>query len=782
MSKLGTQSTDSSDPGSQELSVASFLAEPLFAPSSHFPLALREATKRLFDPSSDKLIAKCALRALAFIPPSSMSPDSVLPCIDRFFGATESSGKLIADCKAAGQLLQERLAELLGRFFEVDKDTLKDPDTCEWQELLALLAIKRGFTDLSDREMAAYSALSLLWYGGMDFSCVPRIVPVFAKVLLLSGRDEQLGEDSAEDSNQLRKELKACLLSPKDAQLRAVLINCDSEVGGLSKLEKRRLIDSWDGASFSKSDLPYPFSTPNSGFSWPAPDGETARKALLCLRNRALLVVQALDLSCHERGYTDRLQIEAELGLLVGRQAPWVSQCLNKHLSASVMSPRNYSVLSEGASTGIRVILRDHNLVDIQRLLVEQYIDFLETGNPNAFASNINFAAECGLTEEQLIRYLRMVSKAPWFGRICEIRDQHIDSPARTFAPSGAGGARKPLPTNLLSVAHGCRYRDEFFDSVREAVTGVLLEKYLPGFWLRRGVTSQFKIGARRIDFFIGEIDGTPHYLEFHPIVLGRPEFRHDFNSDEEAREYHARYARCPDSAKRKLFEDTRRQLSERYMKSRLDIVRGKDPGARLIHVTNQFELFKAIETCLGTPMPVSYEEFNREFFQIDRALRELSFAEDLLTEALQTRFPEFFHLEWNSAPAGLISRPVRVSATKDGKASLEPQLLSSFAVRSGERVVDVIVPHLFDSSLKCGRPDDNFYSSEKSLKRAFKDRGAEAFFVNAEQVNQSSITELAANVVRFLLDREVLAEQQFSADEPSQDIIFSKINWMGSF
>ena len=65
------------------------------------------------------------------------------------------------------------------------------------------------------------------------------------------------------------------------------------------------------------------------------------------------------------------------------------------------------------------------------------------------------------------------------------------------------------------------------FDSRSEYAIGVLLERYLPGFELKTGVTFQVNIGGNRhCDFLV-----YGSFLEFHPIVLQRElKGAHTFN------------------------------------------------------------------------------------------------------------------------------------------------------------------------------------------------------------------------------------------------------------
>jgi hypothetical protein len=769
-------------PGSQDLAAVELVASPLRKLTTAFRGVLETLASQLIVPGQPSLTLQFVLHTLAEIAPSRIHPSTVVPKTDEYLGGDQDRANVIANQQASEQLLQEELDRDLNKFYALDPDPTHQPETDGWAQLFSNLATKWKYGILSPEERAAYESLSVFWYSTTCFTGAPRIVPLAAK-LKLKVHDNPPESNSQSNDQDLANELRAYLLAPNDETVREILRRNDCRLGSLSKEEREKFKETWEQASIRTIE---PDSCGSLNLllkhyeaSWPDPEKDTIQSRLACLHRRAVLAVQLCEISCLDSGFIDAMSTEHDLGALVNRHESWVSVFLNRSLPPKVMARRNSETLAHGHASGDASAARAERLVLFQRLLVEQYIDFRNTNNSNAFASDASLAAECGFSTERVQRYLRIIADVPWFREIATIRSRALEVSSRL--PASGAGNELASTTKLSSMASGCRYRDEYFDSQSEAAVGILLEKYLHGYRIDRHRTYQVPVAGKKIDFRLGEYAGQIHYIEYHPIVLGRPGCRHDFRSDEDAYLYHARYTQADRNQQAKLFTATRQQLSKDYKESRAALVASLDEGAVLHHVKDVDQLYTVLKTMSGAEGLPSRPQFRIEFAKIIAALSALQYAEGLVEEYLQRECAERYNQDWRIASPVQISRPVRnQDAGKPSEIIAEP-IITSFAHKSERRVVEFFVPYLFNSALQTGRTDDDLYRSEIALAEGLSARGYRALCLPASSVNEQTINEVGRRIVEFLVNDALETTASLTNDVAYSDVLFGS-NWVDLF
>jgi hypothetical protein len=691
------------------------------------------------------VFSQFALHALARIPPTKLHPSSVMPLLDTFWGPDERHLHVLTSYQAAEQLITDAATRGVEKLLHAAGNHEAMPDTSEWSSLFALLAVKRSYCSLSPEESAVYHALAKVWYATDIFTNAPRLVPLTAKLSLA-----QLVRDKGERENaikQLSFESSLYFMAPNDPVVREVLRSAEGKIRRLSREDRKLLANRFDIASVTPPD-----SILGSLIDrWPQPEGETTKDILSTLRNRALVAIQSIEIFCHKEGYIDSISIEEALGQFVDRQAAWVSIELRDVFPPEMMADRNFSTHSHGLAFGNASIERERRVCVVQEKLVEQYLDFMAYGDPRAFSSDAELAAECQLSEERVGRYITMIARAPWFKRILEIRQDTLrTTPPRNERQPSERTSSAPA---IMRVASGCRYRDEFFDSQSEGAVGILLEKYLSNFRVSRGATFQVPVRGKRLDFFLGEIEGSPHFLEYHPIVLGRPGFRHDFASDEEARAFYDQHRTASPSERASLVRKTKERLTNEYAADRLALATDHKPGAVLHHIQNADELYNLLTTLGAEGTMPDRALFHREFDELVAALGVLTFTESIVSEALEREYPAHYNRDWSAAAADSISRPVRYGETIQHHAEKPLPVVTSFAHRTQSRLVEVVVSRLFDTSLQIGRPDDHFYASREDFERELQARGYALLPISSESINSMTVARIAHQIACFLCD-----------------------------
>lgn len=768
---------------------------PLQRVRQQLETVLRDVAEGLVSPGAITVSTRFVLQDLARIPPGKLHPSAVVSVLDSKLGPNDRRSQLLEEQQAAEQLISEAVARGIQKLLHQPADAVTAPDTSEWKDLFSLVAFKRAYCLLSPAETAMYTSLSIFWYGGDLFRGVPQLVPLTAKLAL--ARDIENSDERKQAMSSLGLEISLCLMAPNDDDLRAMLKRADGDANKMTNRERKFLEQRWKSASVS---LPqgvlealsirwvsshFPGLEGQQGFkslanslfeSWPSPQRESPSAILTCLKKRAVIAVQALELYNFDERFLDSLSSLEQLGDIVLHTAAWTGGALRPFFPKEVWDQRKSETISHGivATSGAA---RDERVCLLQEKLVEQYIDFYATGDPRAFSTDTELAAEHQLSDAQVDRYLRSMRRAPWLARILDIRNR---------APTPQDMPREPLPKNqgprhapMILSASGCRYRDEFFDSQSEATVGILLERYLPSFQIKRGVSFQVPIDGKRIDFCLGEVSGSPIYLEYHPIILGRPGFRHDFDSDEEAARFYASYAAAPPQERANLAKHTKEALSQRYADTRRSLALSLDPDAILHHVEDAGTLYDLmLKTHQSIALPPR-EAFEWEFHALVKALGELHFAESLLDEALASDFPSSYERDWNSAPSDVVSRPVQPAFQRQRDYSPPLPVVTSFAHRSAHRVVEVTVPRLFDPSLQVGRHDDHLYASVEDFTQGLEKLGISAVTVASDSINVATVPRIARDIVSFLCNRE-LAPEARPVPAPSLGADLLPLCWIG--
>ncbi len=152
----------------------------------------------------------------------------------------------------------------------------------------------------------------------------------------------------------------------------------------------------------------------------------------------------------------------------------------------------------------------------------------------------------------------------------------------------------------------------EYFDSVMEAATAVLLERYIPGFHIERGETYQISTGIlKKIDFLINQV-----FVEFNPILLTYTEGSLGaFETENEFIEYQEELGRLSPMERKRYKNATREILKGRYFQRRREAL-DENPDYRkseLVVVTDPIELYDQVIQRFGAEIP-TLQQFLKEF------------------------------------------------------------------------------------------------------------------------------------------------------------------------
>jgi hypothetical protein len=697
---------------------------------------------------------EAALRALAEVPPDALA--TVLPDLrgtassdQRSIAASEeleSDGgptkksrcrpavmlralKLLEDPKINGdfcspvesllETVQARIDPALRGFLVLPHDPEEQPDTTTWADLYRDLSVKTAWTDLSSQEFAAYEALSRLWRKTDVFSAVPRVVQLSAHLMSLT--QSSTGDDpfTPKFDEKLRKEMRVYLLAPRDQMTREQLRRNDMITGDP------------DDISVHRGDVPL---KDGELIEWPQiKDGG---KVQTCLQARAVIMLYSLALDCYRRGYTTYLLTQADRNKHLDRKNLCHVEC--RYVSEATREECTSANLGTGREKTHSESSRRESLKALQRVVVTRFLEasdkeFRWQLSPEDFQS---LHLEASTTEN----YTSTLRRVPWFRKILDTcTTPPLENPSPVPPPS-----HSPAPSPELT-AHGCRYRDEFFDSREEAAVAIILERYISSFWIKRGESFQILVESKKIDFFIGNDSDSEVYLEYHPIIFGDLNNLYDFKSRDEFFDYSIEKL----NGYPKTDTKWREKLATRYAAERLALAQIKSTNARLIHVQDTNGLRGELETFLKKEIPE--QPFNEHFAGVYEALGKLQKAEELLNQELDRGYAKLYRREWNLAQGDQISRPVRSQ-------TWAPPVLTSFAHRSLRRAIEIVVPELFGTLTKHGRADDEFYTSQDTLVETLKRAEYETLCIPAHDVTEESARAIARQVVAFLTKEEELA------------------------
>lgn len=176
----------------------------------------------------------------------------------------------------------------------------------------------------------------------------------------------------------------------------------------------------------------------------------------------------------------------------------------------------------------------------------------------------------------------------------------------------------------LAILKNRYEYAGQFFLSMEEAACAVLLERYLPGFFLGKGKTYQVDIGNGLADFYD---TATDTFIEYHPTKLFFAHHRGvgDFASAAEYDEYRSNLASLgDDEAQRDQYKQAVREyLRGRYETTRLDILRnGPFAGSRLIVLCSPAEVGHYLrQSGAAVPLEDLITEFNAVVRQVKKTI-----------------------------------------------------------------------------------------------------------------------------------------------------------------
>lgn len=162
-------------------------------------------------------------------------------------------------------------------------------------------------------------------------------------------------------------------------------------------------------------------------------------------------------------------------------------------------------------------------------------------------------------------------------------------------------------------------YQENYYDSYYEAATASLMEKYIPGFVVRRGETYQITNGIhKKIDFFVKGV-----FLEFQPILLSKTEGSLGaFETEEEFNAYNSRLARLSPGQVREYKARWVEELKQRYYKKRRAAL-DENPEFKdkeLIVAVDANDLYDSVIERFGTNIPTK-KAFRGEFNHLRRAI-----------------------------------------------------------------------------------------------------------------------------------------------------------------
>lgn len=185
-------------------------------------------------------------------------------------------------------------------------------------------------------------------------------------------------------------------------------------------------------------------------------------------------------------------------------------------------------------------------------------------------------------------------------------KESSADSPAPTAQPAVPEEAKSTQrgPTRLESLTFG---------SKSEAVCGLMLEKYVPGFQLIPGETFQIGVGSKRFDF---KIDGV--FIEFHPVQL-----RNDFTSQQAYHNFQSALGRLPEWQRNDLSDILSEEFGGQYAKRRRDILNCFEAtkNAELIICHDREDFVRRVLKRFGRPGIPSETKLLREFEALHRRM-----------------------------------------------------------------------------------------------------------------------------------------------------------------
>ena len=162
-------------------------------------------------------------------------------------------------------------------------------------------------------------------------------------------------------------------------------------------------------------------------------------------------------------------------------------------------------------------------------------------------------------------------------------------------------------------------YQENYYDSYYEAATASLMEKYIPGFVVRRGETYQITNGIhKKIDFFVAGV-----FLEFQPILLSKTEGSLGaFETEEEFNAYNAELASLLPGQVKEYKAKVIEQLKQRYYQKRR-VALDENPefqDKELFVATDANDLYDSLVERFGTNVPTK-KAFAGEFDHLRRAI-----------------------------------------------------------------------------------------------------------------------------------------------------------------
>jgi len=161
----------------------------------------------------------------------------------------------------------------------------------------------------------------------------------------------------------------------------------------------------------------------------------------------------------------------------------------------------------------------------------------------------------------------------------------------------GTGAKNQSLSARLEQLS---------FSSKSEAICGILLEKYVPGFKLVVGETFQIPVGPKKIDFKLNN-----SFVEFHPIQL-----RHEFTSQEAYRRFQEALGRLDCWERDGLGKLMRQEFADQYAKGRRNILNCFEhtKSCDLIVCTNEREFIERVIRRFGGKNTPSVQKLLDEF------------------------------------------------------------------------------------------------------------------------------------------------------------------------
>jgi len=146
------------------------------------------------------------------------------------------------------------------------------------------------------------------------------------------------------------------------------------------------------------------------------------------------------------------------------------------------------------------------------------------------------------LTDEEIARIVSLASEGPLADIVNELPDilKHTQRAVKNYddqrtdveilKDQGLNDQQivqlSRLSSHVSRSLKGYRFRGHSFDSQREAACALLMEKYISAFRIKEGLTFQWPTAdGRLVDFYLGEIEGVPTFVEYHPIIAANPRF-----------------------------------------------------------------------------------------------------------------------------------------------------------------------------------------------------------------------------------------------------------------